>query len=260
MSSKLQCRRCGYRWKANAGKTSEDVRMCPSCKSTHWNETPRMKCCRVCSRYFIVRNPEQEVCQACGSTKSSYRMVCNFCNTEWSSTSQQSSTCPRCGKPNPMDDAMDLWTLGRIKLKYVCDEGYNVIYLWEGDIPVASMYSHDFLSEVGMTAKTFAASIRSPEHVETWKRVARSMYDRRDSYKENIPYFMAKLDLCEFDATVLALHFTGMCPEAISIRMSLRPSEIRSSFDRIMQAYKDTGIKVNDSLYTPDPISYYDTG
>ena len=70
-------------------------------------------------------------------------------------------------------------------------------------------------------------------------------------------YFQTKLGLSEFDATVLAIHFTGMSPEAIALKMDLDYEIIRVSFDRIMDAYSHVGVVVDDTVYTEDPKKYY---
>lgn len=70
-------------------------------------------------------------------------------------------------------------------------------------------------------------------------------------------YFRSRLGLSELDATVLAIHFTGMSPEAIALKMILDSEIIRVSFDRIMDAYSHAGIVVDDTAYTKDPKKYY---
>jgi len=56
---------------------------------------------------------------------------------------------------------------------------------------------------------------------------------------------------------ILALHFVGMSPEVIALRLGSSNRDIRAAFTRIQNAYRDSDIVVNDSVYTEDPISYY---
>ena len=48
-----------------------------------------------------------------------------------------------------------------------------------------------------------------------------------------------------------------MGPEAIARKLSLDESMVSEAFDRIMDAYRDSGIIVDDTIYTNDPFSYY---
>lgn len=70
---------------------------------------------------------------------------------------------------------------------------------------------------------------------------------------------MKRLGLCEEGAEVLALHFMGFCPEVIAIRLQRPIRDIRTVFDRIMKAYSDNGIVVNDSIFTEGPIALYES-
>ena len=88
--------------------------------------------------------------------------------------------------------------------------------------------------------------------------IAEDFHHHRDDYKLNIEYFMKRLGLNSFDAEILALHFIGMCQEAISLKKGLPLKDARSSFDVIQATYEDSGIVVNDSIFTEDPIVLYD--
>lgn len=256
---RLQCRRCGYRWTPRTGRSSAEIKMCPSCKSKKWNETPEMRLCPQCGGLFISSGNGAR-CPAC-SRKRAFEFTCGFCGVSWSSTSEEMTACPRCGKPNPKRDGdrtIDIWSDGSWTLKYVSSEGFGIVYLWEDGVPTASMYFHDLLRRVRMTAQSFVASMSEHSLDEDMADVAREMHEHMDDYLTNVSYFMKRLGLCEFDATVLAIHFTGMAPEAISVRFGIPIDEVRQSFDRIMDAYSDNEIVVNDYIFTDDPISLYD--
>ncbi len=48
-----------------------------------------------------------------------------------------------------------------------------------------------------------------------------------------------------------------MCPEAIALLRGETIESVRLAFDAIMRSYSDSGIVVNDSIFTDDPISLY---
>ena len=66
-----------------------------------------------------------------------------------------------------------------------------------------------------------------------------------------------RLNLSYEDARILAIHFTGMGPEAIAIKFGLDTDSVKRSFDRIMTAYADNGIVVDDTIFTDNPFIYY---
>ena len=82
--------------------------------------------------------------------------------------------------------------------------------------------------------------------------------EEKNAYRENIQYFMERLGLDGRAAEILALHFIGMSPEAISLRFGTSLKDIRAEFTKIQDAFSTSGIVVNDSVYTKDPISCYD--
>lgn len=90
-----------------------------------------------------------------------------------------------------------------------------------------------------------------------WKGLAKYMLEHAEDYLNYVPYFMKRLNISEFDARVLSIHFGGMGPEAIAIKMGRTLADIRSSFDRIMAAYSDSGIVVDDTIFTEDPFGLY---
>ncbi len=66
-----------------------------------------------------------------------------------------------------------------------------------------------------------------------------------------------RLSLSYEDARILAIHFTGMGPEAIAIKFGLDLESVKESFGRIMAAYTDNGIVVDDTIFTENPFMYY---
>jgi len=66
-----------------------------------------------------------------------------------------------------------------------------------------------------------------------------------------------RLSLSYEDARILAIHFTGMGPEAIAIKFGMDIESVKAAFDRIMSAYTDNGIVVDDTIFTENPFIYY---
>lgn len=258
---KLQCRRCGYKWTTRHGRTSDDVKTCPSCKSRKWNEGPRLTMCKCCGIPYVNRsNGPRSYCPSCDSKNRSFKNTCGFCGTEWNSKDDDWNVCPFCGKPRPdgnEEKTFEIYADGRFSLRYVYTDECDFIYLWEGRRPVATMYFRDLLLEMKITVEQFRLRFSDPKYKKEWSGIAERMYEHRDDHIQYVPYMMKRLNLCKFDATVLSIHFTGMGPEAIAIRFGLSSKEVRESFDRIMAAYLDSGILVNDSIFTDDPISLY---
>ena len=127
-----------------------------------------------------------------------------------------------------------------------------------GSYPVSCRYLNEILDENGLEFAAIVKRAGSERYGRFWDSLTEDMLSRRDSYKENIPYFMDRLGLNEDQAEILALHFTGMSPETIALRLNRSLRDIRSEFTRIQNAFSQEGIVVNDSVYTEDPISYYD--
>ena len=258
---KLQCRRCGHKWVAKEGRTSEDVKMCPACKSRKWREVPKPVLCNRCGTYYINRSKKSSSrCPTCNSKAKIFENTCEFCKTVWMSTCYGDIICPICGKPklNTLKDrTMDIWKGGGFSLRYTYANEFASIYLWEGDVPVATIYFHDLLRHMGMNAEQFTISLSDPGFSSRLENISKYMYEHRDDYMSNVSYFISRLNICRYDAEVLAIHFTGMGPEAIALKFGVPIDDIRRSFDRIMAAYTDNGIIVNDSIFTDDPLSLY---
>ena len=96
-----------------------------------------------------------------------------------------------------------------------------------------------------------------PVYDSLWRSVADDMMFHRDDYLDDVPYLSKRLNIIESDAIILAIHFTGMGPEAISVRFGLSLEDVSLSFDRIMAAFVDNGIVVDDSVFTDDAMSKY---
>jgi len=257
---KLLCRRCGHKWVTKMDRSSGDVTSCPSCKSRKWNEVLRPILCKDCGKYYVNRSRNSKSrCPICNSKTKPFESTCEFCKITWNSTSDKHMVCPRCGKPrsNDKDRTLDIWSDGNFSLRYTYTDEFGFIYLWEGDMPVATIYQHDALRRLNINAEQFIAMLSDPACGHKWKEISDTMYEHRDDYEENTSYFMRRLNIGEFDAKVLAIHFTGMGPEAIAVRFGVLIDDVRRSFDRIMEAYTDSGIVVNDSIFTDDPLSLY---
>lgn len=258
-SYKLQCRRCGYKW--ITGKASEDVEMCPSCKSRKWGKAPKLMICKSCGTLYVVKSESRgSRCPSCTSKRRAFKITCEFCGADWNSTMGEWTVCPRCGKPKSDDKdekTIEIWSDGRFSLKYVYTGGFGYIYLWEEGQPISTIYLHDLLYKMNIATDQFITYLSDSANNEKWKVVSEDMFGHRNDYLKDVPFFMKRLNLCEFDATILSIHFAGMGPEAIAVKFDISIEEVRKSFDRTMAAYADNGIVVNDSSFTSDPMSHY---
>lgn len=257
---KLQCRRCGHRWTTRGGKTSEDVRICPSCKSDKWNEPPSIQTCASCGRFFISRKESGTPrCPSCKSKNVQEDRCCGFCGFEWS-TFEKRDVCPRCGKDasDASTTSIDIWTDGRFLLKYVFTDGMAFIYLWRDGIPVITIYLHDLLRRLDVTVNHVMSMFANPDYDDTWRMLAEDMYGHRDDYLGDVAFLSKRLNIGIQDARILAIHFKGMGPEAIAMRFKVPLDTVRAAFDRIMAAFVDNGIVVDDTVFTDDAMSYYE--
>ena len=255
---RLQCRRCGYKWSTRGGRTSDDVKMCPRCKSRKWNEVPNINICPSCGRPFISTSvSEMQRCPACSKRIDAVEDRCSFCGSEFTSASGW-SVCPVCGKARGSGDrAFDIWSDGERSIRYVYTDDMAFIYLWVKDVPIATVYFKDLLNRLGMTASQMMGCISDPENGSIWGSLASQMYLHRDDWRDDVSYLSKRLNLCMQDAEILAIHFTGMGPEAIALHFGMKLDLVRKSFDRIMAAFVDCGIVVDDSIFTDDAMSMY---
>lgn len=255
---KLQCRRCGHKWVSRSGSTSEDVKICPSCKSRKWNETPFIHTCLTCGNNFISRrdtaNPR---CPLCKSSRKPDPGRCPFCGAKWQIGSRY-NMCPYCGTDVAgTSESIDLWSEGDMTIRYVFRDGIGLIYLWSNRVPLASLYLRDLLNRFEITSQQFTTWAKDPARKDSWKYLADDMYKHRDDYLGDVSFLSKRFNIDIMDARILAIHFRGMGPEAISLRFDMALNEVRSSFDRIMAAFVDNGIVVDDTVFTDDAMARY---
>ena len=264
---KLQCKRCGHKWMTSNPKGSEGIKVCPSCKSPNWNEVPKIKRCSKCGTAYVPQKKNRRCpnCSGKASDSSTEAYHCPFCQTDWTSAPTGTPVCPNCGIPvtrsshDTLDGSVTLWKEDEFKLSYTDLYDFGCVYLWKGGYPVNAMALEYVLSRNKTNLQTLISRISNPKSDAFWRGVADYMNEHKDDYRENIPYFKMRLGLNEDAAEILALHFIGFCPEAISIRLSRPVKDVRKEFDLIMKAYDDKGIVVNDSIFTEDPISLYES-
>ena len=258
---KLKCFRCGHKWILNEGSDPDMVRSCPSCRSRKWNEPPRAVACRRCGSLYVFGG-KGGLCPECRGESGCEACRCGFCGTEWVSADSSRKICPVCGIVSSSEDGSEklliLWEKDGMRLNYLFKDGIGCVYLWYGSRPETCRYLNEVLEDLGVKFGTLVNRAGSQAHRKFWESVAEDMLSRRDAYKENVPYFMRRLGIGLDQAEILALHFTGMSPEAISLRSRRPLKEIRTEFTRIQEAFSRSGIVVNDSVFTEDPISCYD--
>jgi hypothetical protein len=200
-------------------------------------------------------------CPQCDRYRTAVLITCPSCGHRWYGD-PASVSCPSCGavvgsRGAPATTSMPLWKEGRYSLTYVSENGLGFVYLWDDDMPVTAGYMHEAIRHFGMDIGQIVAAANDGKMANEWKQYAADMYRQRNGYEKYIDYFMKKLFLSRRDARILSIHFTGMGLEAISKKFGLRPDEIREAFDRIMKAYADSGIIVDDTVFTQNPFDYY---
>lgn len=152
---------------------------------------------------------------------------------------------------------MTVWTDGRYRLEYVCRNNFGFLYLWSNEIPVTTMYMHDVCSRMKMTVDQLIHSASDGSMENEWEKLAHDMLAKENDYVVYINYFKMRLSLPYEDARILAIHFTGMGPEAIAMKLNMDLDDVKESFQRIMVAYSDSGIVVDDTIFTENPFKYY---
>ncbi len=253
---RVQCRVCGHRWAIKGGKSTGDVRRCPSCRSSRWMEPPAVARCGTCGLSYVPGTGSRR-CPRCSGTSGIVSRSCGLCGAEWSSAEGAPLACPVCGRPsaNGDDIFMELWSGGGARLSYALVDGSASVYLWEAGVPVSAMYFHDVCAFLGTTSRGFSDALN--DGTLDLAALAAAMGERRGDRSDLEGYFEKRLGVSPEDAEVLRLHFTGMCPEAIALFLGRDLRDVRSAFDRIMAAYDDCGIAVDDTVFTDDPLRYY---
>ena len=133
------------------------------------------------------------------------------------------------------------------------DLGVSTVYLVQDGKPVTAVNLPDVLNLLNKSQKEFLDNTTDAE----MERIANRMYDRRNDYLKKVDYLQELLSLKRTDAVILGMHFDGMNPESIALRLEIPSKEVTDAFDRILSAYKNAGITVNDSIYTTDPFGEY---
>lgn len=258
---RLQCLRCGHRWVPRNNTSPKDIVLCPQCKSRKWNRVPSVVRCIICKGYFVNENVGNIAkCPACASVGEGIVLKCPFCNSRWISKKESWDACPFCGSSyaNVCGDlVIDMWSDGSTFLKYHANEGTGVVYLWVGGKPICSKYLTELLQRSQKNVEQLMYAIGKPGFDEMWRGIVEWMFSERDNYRDNIEYLQDLLGMDDTDTLILALHFTGMGPEAIGVRLDLPYEEVKESFSRIMDAYISNDIFVDDTIYTRDPMSEY---
>ncbi len=255
----VECQRCGHSWILRGEK---EPKFCPACKSNKWKESPKAYECPKCGRVIILRSEDSVGrCPYC-DREGRRTMKCPICGNVWTD-SIGTSRCPRCYNLMPLDDrstTMAVWADSRYRLEYVSRDGFGFLYLWDGTVPVATAYMHDICKRFGMTVEQLVHSSSDGSMDDGWRELKDEMVAKENSYVVYINYFKMRLSLSYEDARILAIHFTGMGPEAIAIKFGMDLESVKESFDRIMSAYTDNGIVVDDTIFTENPFMYYGGG
>ena len=150
-----------------------------------------------------------------------------------------------------------MWSDGVQTLRYAYMDGFAFVYLWEKGRPIATAYFHDVCSRFRMTSQRFVDGMNSGSMHAGFRALARDMKVHRFDCLSKVDYFIKRFGLSHEDAIILAIHFTGMCPEAIALSLNRSHDEILLAFDRIANAYIDSGIAVDDGVFTDDPFQFY---
>lgn len=258
----VKCYRCGHEWTLREGRRPEDVKMCPSCKTKKWNEAPRIYACGKCGRMHLLRkNSREGKCPSCDPYGQVQQTICHLCGEVWEPESEDDgSLCPNCGASVIYNDnvsSMDIWSCDTFTLRYISEGGFGFVYLMKDHIPAAAMYFHQLCRMYKISAEHFIDAINNKTMEKQWEELADKMYRERDDCLCNVDYFRKRLNLDEADAKILATHFTGMGPGAIALRYGVSYEAVRDSFDRIMAAFADSGIVVDDTVFTENPFDFY---
>lgn len=254
---RLWCVRCGHRWSPREGRNSSEIKLCPYCKSTNWNKLPETIACPKCGHLFIKNKLGR--CPNCSGFSRKETNTCGFCGASWLGGRNDQTVCPRCGmnRETVRTKCFEAWSDKTYCIRCAEDNGSKAVYLWKDDKPIASVYIHDLLKNNGITINKLSYRINNPDYFRFWKKIRDDMIQHSSDYEKFVPYFMKRLNLSEEESLVLSIHFTGMCPEAIALKLDISLTTIRSIFDKIMNAYSNNGIVVDDTVFTDDPFKFY---
>ena len=179
----VECQRCGHGWTLRGG---EDPKYCPSCKSIKWKESPKAYECPKCGRVIILRSGDSAgrcpYCDRLGRRT----MKCPICGNVWTD-SADSSRCPRCYNIMPLDDrstAMTVWNDSRHRLEYVSRDGFGFMYLWDGSVPVATIYMHDVCRRFGMTVEQLVHSASNGSMSDEWSELKDEMIAKYQLFQD----------------------------------------------------------------------------
>lgn len=252
----VKCQRCGHVWKMRSTRLLETSSICPKCKSRKWNEAPIITC-GVQGTYSLKQNSSIKT-----SNRKAELMSCRSCGNRWYAGIDGKKVCPRCGSKISLYDkmastSMSLWKRDRFELTYVSENGYGCVYLWDDDIPIVCRYMNEVFTRFSMNIGQIIEAVNNKSMDNEWKELSEEMYADREGYTKYIDYFMKRLSLEKHDARILAMHFTGMAPEAIAKKFHYDEVDVFFAFERIMKAYSDSGIVVDDTIFTEDPFKYY---
>jgi rubrerythrin len=258
----VRCQRCGHIWKMRITESSSTSTMCPKCKSFKWNESPMVHTCERCGKTYFIRSNIDKRCPECNTPMSAQLTVCRSCGHRWYSKNDSNILCPKCdsavgSNEKSTSTSMKLWTDGRFELTYVSENGYGCLYLLDDNIPVSANYMYEVLNRFNIKIGDVVSSLNNGSMNDRWHDLAKEMYNGRNEYEKFIDYFMKRLSISKHDARVLAIHFTGMSPEAIGKKLGYSNEEMSKAFDRIMKAYADSDIIVDDTVFTENPFQYY---
>lgn len=253
---KAECQRCGHCW---IPRKDFDSKICPSCRSNNWHESPKTYVCPKCERVIILKtNKSSKKCPYCDRAgKRTFK--CSICGNIWTGNID-SKRCDRCFNPilqNDESTSMMLWTDGRYVLRYVSSNGFGVVYLWDRNVPVSTVYMHEVCKKHHTTVEDLIRSACDHSRDMEWQKLSEEMFAAENGYMVYIDYFIKRLSISYADAKVLAIHFTGMGPEAIAIKFGISIESVKESFERIMNSYSDSGIVVDDTIFTENPFKEY---
>ncbi len=235
-------------------KIQDSELCCPRCKSVKWDVPVKI----------VNRGDERLVVYECVKAHLSKKqlIICSDCDNRWYVSDDECTICDSCGKAVTFHDktistSMALWSDSRFELKYVTENHYGCVYLLDNGIPVSVKYIFEVLRHLEMDIEEVVDIVNRGERKHLWQELASEMYDSKDDYLEHTNYLMKRLSLDEDDAMILALHYKGMSPEAISLNTSQSVEKVLESFEKIMSAFENSGIVVDDTVYTSDPFRYY---